>query len=72
MSPEVPNSIYNTVMNYNPDSGISLDETIGRALNAESITRTSSKASKSIKADQTVFQAIDANRNFRHNIRSMI
>ena len=45
-SPDVSNSVYNTVMNYNPDSGISLDETIGRAL----MPKTSSKASKSAKA----------------------
>ena len=53
-SPEIPNSIYNTVMNYNPDSGISLDETIGRAL----MPKTSSKASKSVKAVNDL--AVDA------------
>ena len=53
-SPEVPNSIYNTVMNYNPDLGISLDETIGRAL----MPKTSSKASKSVKAVNDL--AVDA------------
>ena len=67
MSPDVPNSVYNTVMNYNPDSGISLDETIGRALNPESITKVSSKASKSgdIKSELDTFvQSQDGNTKY--------
>ena len=62
-SPDVSNSIFNTVMNYNPDSGISLDETIGRAL----MPKTSSKASKSgdIKSELDVFvQSQDGNTKY--------
>ena len=45
--PDVPNSIYNTVMNYDANSEISLDETIGRALMPSAPSTKSSKSSSS-------------------------
>jgi hypothetical protein len=45
-NPDNPSSIFNTVMNWSPDSGLSLDETIGRTIQGALETVVTSKESK--------------------------
>ena len=61
VNPENPGSIFNIVMNYDPNSNISLDETIGRSLmgDLENSVKTSSKASKSVKDSLPTVKGVD-------------